>query len=87
MKYYVYISDAKVDMLLPQITQEQKKKLATEFKIDLKILSASRKTETEMDDNRITKLEAVCEFIRQYGNLGTVDAPDEYIEDSMPLVL
>jgi hypothetical protein len=43
-------------MLLLQIPQDKKKKLSTEFKIDLKVLSASRKTETEADDNRITRL-------------------------------
>jgi len=80
MKYYVYISDAKVDMLLAQIPHDAKQRLATEFKFDLKLLSASRKTETESDDNRFSRLDAVVTFIREYGNLGTVDEPDEYVE-------
>jgi hypothetical protein len=85
MKYYIYISDAKVDMLFPQITQEAKKRIATEFKFDLKLLSASRRTETESDDNRFTRLEAVVAFIRQYGNLGTVDQPDEYVQGNLEM--
>lgn len=85
MKYYVYISDAKVDMLLAQIPHEAKQRLATEFKFDLKLLSASRKSETESEDNRFSRLEAVVTFIREYGNLGTVDEPDDYVEDSLEM--
>lgn len=85
MKYYVYISDAKVDMLFPQVPHEIKKKVALEFKMDLKLLSESRKTETESDDNRIARLETVVDFIREFGNVGTVDEPNEYIEGILPM--
>jgi hypothetical protein len=85
MKYYIYISDAKVDMLYPQVPHEIKKKVALEFKMDLKVLSASRKTETESEDNRIARLETVVNFIREYGNLGTVDEPDEYVADILEM--
>jgi hypothetical protein len=36
MRYYIYISDAKVDMLLSQIPHEQRNKIATELKLDFK---------------------------------------------------
>jgi len=85
MKYYIYISDAKVNMLLSQIPHEHKKRIATEFKIDLKLLSASRKAEVEVNDDRIAKLEVVCEFIRTYGNIGSVEESDEYIEDTLTM--
>ena len=85
MRYYIYISDSKVDMLLPQIPSEAKRKIATEFKIDLKVLSALRKSETETTDNRFSRLEAVCAFIQDYGNVGSVAEPDDYVYGSMPL--
>lgn len=85
MKYYIYISDAKVDMLFPQVPHDIKKKVATEWKMDLKLLSASRRVETEGEDNRIARLETVVDFIREYGNIGTVDEPDEYIEDTLQM--
>jgi len=85
MKYYIYISDAKVDMLFPQVPHVIKKKVATEWKIDLKVLSTSRKTETEMEDNRIARLDAVVDYIREYGNVGSVDQPDQYIEDTLAM--
>jgi hypothetical protein len=80
MKFYLYISDAKIDMLLPQVPHEAKKKIATEFGFDLKIFKASRKSEEEIDDNRISRLEAVVAFLREYGNLGSVDEPDDFFE-------
>src|SRR2546429_313249 len=85
MKYYIYVSDPKVDMLLPQISNEEKRKIASEFKIDLKILSASRRVETEATDNRIANLDAVTAFIREYGNVGNVSNPEDYILDTLPL--
>jgi len=85
VKYYIYISDAKVDMLFPQVPHEIKKKVALEFKMDLKLLSASRKLETESEDNRIARLETVVDFINQYGNVGSIDQPAEYISGALPM--
>ena len=85
MKYYIYISDAKVDMLFPQVPHDIKKKVATEWKMDLKLLSASRRVETESEDNRIARLETVVEFIRRYGNLGSIEQPDQFVEDILPM--
>ena len=85
MKYYLYISDAKVDMLFPQVPHEIKSKVASEYKFDIKLFSASRKTETEGEDNRIARLESVVDFIQQYGKLGTVDHPDDFIADTLSM--
>ena len=57
MKYYVYISDSKVDMLLQQIPHSEKKKLASEFKVDLKVLGATWKRESEPEQGRISRLD------------------------------
>ncbi len=72
-------------MLLPQISDGQKKKIATEFGFDLKILHAKRTTEYAANDERIARLETVVSFIREFGNLGTMDKTNEYIEDSAPM--
>lgn len=85
MKYYIYISDAKVDMLFPQIPHEAKKKVAKELKIDFKIFGASRKTEIEVEENRITRLEAVVAYLSEFGEVGSVDEPGKYINGTMPL--
>ena len=86
MKYYLYISDTKVDMILPQVPHETKRKIATQLGFDFKILKAGRKAEQETEENRITRLESVLSFIREFGNVGTVDNPDQFIEDSAPMM-
>jgi hypothetical protein len=85
MKYYVYISDSKVDMLLQQIPHGQKRRLATEFKIDLKLLGATWRNEPDQEMGRIRRLEAVCEFLHEFGNVGSVDEPDQYIADTVAM--
>jgi hypothetical protein len=72
-------------MLPPQVPHELKKKVAFEFKLDLKLLSASRRSETEGADDRIARLETVVNFIRETGDIGSVDAPREYVEDALPM--
>ena len=47
MRYYVYISDAKIDMLYPQIPKKFLKKYSKEFKFDIKIFSVTLKDNRE----------------------------------------
>lgn len=39
MRYYLYLSDAKLDMLFEQIPQKLLPRLVTEAKVDLKVVS------------------------------------------------
>lgn len=83
MKYFIYISDSKVDMLLLQIPRRKKQKIATKLGINLTLITVELKYETETRENRITRLEAVISYIQEYGNLGSVNEPDEYVQDTM----
>jgi hypothetical protein len=86
LKYYIYISDTKVDMLFPQVPHQIQKTVATEYGIDLKVLKATRKSEAHIEENRITRLEAVVRHIREHGQVGPVDEPAQYISEAdMPL--
>jgi hypothetical protein len=70
-------------MLVAQIPHETKRKIANELGIDIKIFKATRKSESEVEENRITKLEAVVKYIREWGNLGSIEEPDQYFEDTL----
>ncbi len=83
MKYYIYISDAKVDMLLPQVPHDIDKKIGMEVGFDLKLFSAKRKVESETERDRVTRLEKVVSFIEEYGNVGSMEEPAEYIADTV----
>jgi hypothetical protein len=48
LRYYVYISDAKVDMLLPQVDPGFARKWATEVGVSLPFVSAKRQVEAQV---------------------------------------
>lgn len=80
MKYYMYISDAKVDMLSAQMFHAEAAKIATEVGIDMKVFKASRRKEIEREKDRFAKLEAVTDFLQRYGDVGSVQEPGEYFQ-------
>ena len=85
MKYYLYISDTKIDMLYPQIPHDQKSRIAKELKIDLKLISASFKEEKELKETRYSKAELVTKYIQNNCQVGTVDKPRDYIYDILEM--
>jgi hypothetical protein len=84
-RYYIYISDAKVDMLLPQLDPSFRRKRTVEWNLNLKMFGAKRGTETTLGDNRINRLEAVVKYLEDYGDLGSVDRPAQFFRGSLPM--
>jgi hypothetical protein len=84
IKYYVYVSDVKVDMLFSQIPKRFLDRLAGELKIDLKILSLSLK-ENPSDENRFTKIRVLEQYLDASSEIGTVDDPAPYFRGSLPM--
>jgi hypothetical protein len=88
MKYYIYISDAKVDMLLEQLDETKTKKIVTELGFNWKLFSAKRTVEANTEKNRTARVETVVSFLQKYGNLSnSVDEPDQFVSDTMPMDL
>lgn len=85
LNYYVYISDDKVQMLLSQIKPEAKRRLAFELKVHFGVLQAKVAADPGAEDNRIQGLEAVVAFIRENGDVGTVDDPSAYFEGELEM--
>lgn len=84
LRYYVYISDAKVDMLLPQVDAGFGRKRATEVGVSLKFLSAKRSVEAPASD-RVARLERVVQHLDDFGDVGTVDEPGQYVRGRLPM--
>jgi len=63
MRYFIYISDSKVEMLFPQVPGAVKKTVATELGFDLKIFSGSVGSEHATLDSRVARLQAVEQHI------------------------
>ena len=80
-KYYLYISDSKVDMLLPQIDPAFDTRNRSEFGVNLKVLTAKRVTQPPADQ-RIARLEQVVRHLR---DLGGVDEPGQFFSGLLPM--
>jgi hypothetical protein len=88
MKYYIYISDAKVDMLYPQIPKPILKKIASSLSIDLKLFGAEVSVgakSNQADEIRYAKVKIVAEYIEKHLDVGTVDAPSTYFKGTLPM--
>ena len=79
MKFYEYISDAKVDMLLPQVPLAIKQRISSELGIDFKIFNAKIKSEVNTLENRIAKLRSVVQYVNENENIGTLENPEKWI--------
>ncbi len=77
-RYYLYISDSKVDMLLSQIDPALIRKSMSELSLNLKIFSAKRGVESPAGADRVGRLERVVRHLEDYGGLGSVDEPGQF---------
>ena len=77
IRYYLYISDVKVDMLLSQIDPSFTGRRTTEAGMSLKLFSFKRSVEASMPD-RVARLERVLKHMREHERTGSVDDPGPY---------
>ncbi|GAA3811026.1 DUF7019 family protein [Streptomyces phyllanthi] len=84
VRYYLYVSDAKVDMMLAQIDPAYARKRVTEFSIGLTVAGAKRTVEAVGPD-RFTRLERVLRHLEDHADLGTVDEPGQYVHGVLPM--
>ncbi|GAA2149358.1 DUF7019 family protein [Glycomyces algeriensis] len=83
-KYYLYISGAKVDMMLPQFDPRPAGERHTELAFSLKVLSAKRSTTTNGGGN-VARLERVLRHLQDNDMLGTVEEHSAFFWALMPM--
>ncbi|WP_212998679.1 DUF7019 family protein [Winogradskya consettensis] len=84
-RYLVYVSDRKIDMLLPQLDAGATRQRKWEIGFDLKLLKAKATDEPRAGADRVTRLERVVRWLHDHGDLGTVDNPGQFVWGLMPL--
>jgi hypothetical protein len=84
LKYYLYVSDSKLAMLYDQMPENTRSKLATELKIDLKLISATVK-KGEGQQNQFSKLRLLTEYLNESGEVGSIEFPGKYFAGSLPM--
>jgi len=83
VRYYLYISDAKVNMLLPQVPGALQRKVSAKFGFDIKVLSGSLETERATLDNRVARLAAVEVYLLENEPIGTPGQPASWIQGTV----
>ena len=84
LDYYVYVSDAKVEMLFDQIPRSFLSGTAGELKVNLGIVTSTLKQDSA-GNNRFTKLKTVRSYIEQHFDVGTIDQPGEYFAGTISM--
>jgi hypothetical protein len=85
LKYFLYISEAKVNMLYGQIASGAEAN-KVQWKADFKLASYSY--ESQINDGNRSKedrLKAVIDSLEKADLIGTVDEPKEYFRGSIPM--
>jgi hypothetical protein len=88
MKYYIYVSDTKLEMLYGQIPPSLKSQIATEIKIDLKIVSTSfSDKERQSSESKYSKLKVLTDYIEKHVGVNDVDDEEvgQYFKGTLPM--
>jgi hypothetical protein len=84
LRYYVYISDTKIDALFAQVPPKLLHQVAVEASVDLKLIGVTIKQNPD-PENRISRLRVVESYLRQHENVGSVEQPSAWLEGEMEL--
>jgi hypothetical protein len=84
VRYYVYASDAKIDMLYSQIPPKLLNRFVGDLKLDIKLLAVSLR-QRETDETLYSKLKVVERYLHQQENVGSTASSTPWFFDQMPL--
>jgi len=82
LKYYVYVSESKVDMLHSQIPPSIRNKLEAEVKLNLQLAEVSF-SKKQFSDNLYTKLNLVIDYLDKQNVIGSIGEPLEYFRGTL----
>lgn len=85
MKYYLYISDSKIEMLYSQIATSTGRSREASIGFDVKVLKGEIKHGRGVPENSVTRLNNVVEALRNSGAVGSIDAPKKYIGGTLSM--
>jgi hypothetical protein len=84
-RFYIYVSDAKVDMLFAQIPERLLQRFAAELTLDVKLLSIKVATR-EAPETRFSRVLAVTKYLRERDSIGSVGSGKTFAEaEAVPM--
>lgn len=84
VKYYVYVSDTKVDMIAAQVPRDFRRRIAAELKLDLKVFSISL-AQAPSEETRYSKVALVTRHLEEEGHVRSIDDPGEFFGGILPM--
>ncbi|MFE6946034.1 DUF7019 family protein [Streptomyces chartreusis] len=85
VRYYLYVSRSKVDMLFQQIPQKLLKQLAAEAKVDLKLVSLAVQKQAAPEPSLYGQLDIVEEYLDREYSLGWMTDPTSWFRGELGL--
>lgn len=83
MKNYLYISREKIDMLLPQVPMEIKKKVSSRIGFNLGILTGEIAEERRSLDHLVNQSETISDYIINNADVGSIDSGSAWVKDEL----
>lgn len=85
MKYYVYISDTKIEMFYSQLANFEGQESQISLGVDLKIFKAEMKKSRKSPNTKYTKLEAILKKLEDSDLVGEFDSNKPYIKGDLEM--
>lgn len=85
LRFFIYISDAKVSMLYDQLAGATKTSVSIRSKLRLAIAEVERTRLTEPSETLFAKLDAAVVALRSQEQIGNIDEPGTYFEGEFPM--
>lgn len=84
IKYYLYLSKVKIDMLWGQISMNDRESISAELKVNLGVLSAGIKSQ-DKEETIYSQLKVVSEYLRKNNHIGTLHNTDKFFKGTMDM--
>ncbi len=84
MKYYVYLSDNKIDMLYSQIKDSDTQR-ETKIGADLKLIKGEYTKRKTQDTNKYKKAEEIVKALEKQRLIGSIEEPIEYVKAELQM--
>ncbi len=84
IKYYLYVSESKVEMLYSQIPRAFLSGLSGELKVSLGVVSTTLKQGPDID-SKFSKVAALARYLEEQGAVGTLEEPKDYFRGTLPM--
>lgn len=85
MRYYLYVSTSKLDMLYEQIPPKLLRRLAVEAKVDLKVLSLSVQSPRATEAGTYDRLDIVETYLEREFDVGWMSEPTPWFRGELGL--